>query len=392
MTAQVQAKSAPTPSFTPVRGNLLQRSCACGSTPGPDGECAECREKRLQRRSTGQAEPSTVPPIVHDVLRSPGQPLEPATRAFMEPRFGHDFSRVRVHTDARAAESARAVGALAYTVGHNVVFENGRYRPQTNAGRRLIAHELVHVVQQARFLGPRVQAFTAELDDDKVYIKAEKGDTDADLDRVLCAEIKGRKLGRTKRIDVTSCLPKRTIKVMSLGPYNCADFVRQALSEAPPKDRQDLESFLTPKLWEELLKKGYRIRGFGVVKEDGKVEPAKGLSWKQLSPRMGDLVFMKGEIRLKKGAKEPDPAGDKFTATWDHVGFFIVRSRDGLDYHLAKDGDENPIGVYHTGSELEAGLSPGAYVKEEGVESLLAYLGTPEPRTRRKQETKKTEK
>src|SRR5215208_2425118 len=148
MTAQPQAKPAPTPSFTPVRTNLLQRKCACGGTPGPDGECAECRKKRLQRRSTGQAEPSTVPPIVDDVLRSPGQPLDANTRDFMEPRFGHDFSRVRVHTDAQAAESAQAVNALAYTVGRDVVFGTGQYAPETSEGRRLLAHELTHVMQQ----------------------------------------------------------------------------------------------------------------------------------------------------------------------------------------------------------------------------------------------------
>jgi hypothetical protein len=148
---QTQAKGTlqSTPSFTPVRTNLLQRKCACGGTPGLDGECAECRKKRLQRRSTGQAEPSTVPSIVHDVLRSPGQPLDASTRAFMEPRFGHDFSRVRVHADAKAAESARAVHARAYTLGRDVAFGVGQYAPETVVGKRLLAHELTHVVQQA---------------------------------------------------------------------------------------------------------------------------------------------------------------------------------------------------------------------------------------------------
>src|SRR5262249_5093546 len=70
-------------------------------------------------------------------------------RSFMEPRFGHDFSRVRVHTDAEATASARAVDAQAYTVGRDVVFDNGRYAPQTSAGRHLLAHELAHVVQQS---------------------------------------------------------------------------------------------------------------------------------------------------------------------------------------------------------------------------------------------------
>lgn len=95
------------------------------------------------------AAPEVIPPIVHGVLRSPGQPLDPAARALMEPRFGQDFSRVRVHTDDRAAQSAQAVGALAYTLGQEIVFGSGRYRPDTPAGRRLLAHELAHVTQQS---------------------------------------------------------------------------------------------------------------------------------------------------------------------------------------------------------------------------------------------------
>jgi hypothetical protein len=81
-------------------------------------------------------------------LHGPGQPLDSASRAFFEPRFGHDFSRVRVHTDARAAESARAVDALAYAVGQHIVFGTGQYRPRTTEGRKLLAHELVHTLQQ----------------------------------------------------------------------------------------------------------------------------------------------------------------------------------------------------------------------------------------------------
>jgi len=90
-----------------------------------------------------------VPPIVHDVLRSPGQPLDAATRAFMDPRFGHDFSRVRVHTDTAAAGSAQNVNALAHTAGRNVVFGAGQFAPGTSSGRQLLAHELTHVVQQS---------------------------------------------------------------------------------------------------------------------------------------------------------------------------------------------------------------------------------------------------
>ncbi len=98
----------------------------------------------------GTRHPGGLPPSVSQVLASAGQPLDPATRAFMEPRFRHDFSRVRVHTDEQAAESARSVNALAYTVGRDVVFEGGQYAPRTEQGKRLLAHELAHVVQQSR--------------------------------------------------------------------------------------------------------------------------------------------------------------------------------------------------------------------------------------------------
>lgn len=94
--------------------------------------------------------PTVLPSMVHDVLRSAGQPLNAATRAFMEPRFGQDFSKIRVHTDAKAAESARDLNASAYTLGSNIVFGAGQFLPETPAGRRLLSHELTHVMQQRR--------------------------------------------------------------------------------------------------------------------------------------------------------------------------------------------------------------------------------------------------
>lgn len=149
-----RAGAKPPPSLTPDRSRLLQRKCACGGTPGPTGECEECRKKRLQRKTRnaelGFRNVSAVPPIVREVLHAPGQTLDAATRAFMEPRFGHDFSKVRVHTDAKAAESASAVNAQAYTVGRDMVFGSRRYMPGTTMGDLLIAHELTHVVQQSR--------------------------------------------------------------------------------------------------------------------------------------------------------------------------------------------------------------------------------------------------
>jgi hypothetical protein len=90
-----------------------------------------------------------APPSVHETLRSDGQPLDTESRAFLEPRFAADFSQVRIHADDRAADSARAVDANAYTVGQHLVFGPGQHAPHTNAGRRLVAHELAHVVQQS---------------------------------------------------------------------------------------------------------------------------------------------------------------------------------------------------------------------------------------------------
>lgn len=135
------------PANAAVPATSLRRKCACGThTPG-GGECPDCARKRLRRSARDTAAAPAVPPLVHEVLATAGRPLEPATRSWMEPRFGSDFSRVRVHDDGRAAASARAVGALAYAVGSHVVFDTRQYAPTTPAGRHLLAHELAHTLQ-----------------------------------------------------------------------------------------------------------------------------------------------------------------------------------------------------------------------------------------------------
>ena len=198
--AEAVQTTAKTSSST-TSGLLLQRTCACGGSAGFSGECEECKSKKLlgkplqrklvisepgdeyeheadrvaeevmrmsetpadrdaspssavplvQRRVNGSSGGGigNAPPIVHDVLSLPGQPLDAATRAFFEPRFGHDFENVRVHVDARAAESAQVVKASAYTTGSDIVFGTGQYMPKATEGNRLLAHELAHVVQQS---------------------------------------------------------------------------------------------------------------------------------------------------------------------------------------------------------------------------------------------------
>ncbi len=123
----------------------ISRKCAVCEREEKEGK----DDKRLQKEPAGLAETSigAAPASVHAVLRSQGQPLDVSTRAYFEPRFGQEFADVRVHTGMAAARSAREVSAHAYTVGQNIVFAAGRFAPATQTGRRLIAHELTHVVQ-----------------------------------------------------------------------------------------------------------------------------------------------------------------------------------------------------------------------------------------------------
>ena len=140
--------AAPAMATAPPR---LARKCACGGDAGDAEECPSCRQSgQLQRRALGDGARANAPPIVHEALRSPGRPLDTAARAFFEPRFGHDFGRVRIHADDLGGKSARAVNAVAYTVGPDIVFADGAYQPHGPAGLGLLAHELAHVVQQGQ--------------------------------------------------------------------------------------------------------------------------------------------------------------------------------------------------------------------------------------------------
>lgn len=176
---------------TLVPRSLLQRKCACGTHTMGGRECADCAKKKtgLQRKlvigasndpleqeadrvaeqvmagpapshvklispriqrftgqSTGQMD--VAPDSVDRVLASSGRPLEPSLEHEMGQRFGHDFSQVRAHTGAAAEQSTRDVKAHAYTVGHDIVFGHGQFAPTTYQGKKLLAHELTHVVQQ----------------------------------------------------------------------------------------------------------------------------------------------------------------------------------------------------------------------------------------------------
>lgn len=124
--------------------------CPCMQSGGEP--CEECKQNEglIRRRAAGSAAAAVIPKTISNVLRSPGRSLDPATRNFFEPRFGRDFSQVRIHTDASAAYSAKAIRALAYTSGNHIVFAPGEYTPHAPSSQILMAHELAHVVQQSR--------------------------------------------------------------------------------------------------------------------------------------------------------------------------------------------------------------------------------------------------
>ena len=130
----------------------IQRTCApCAAGGPPCPKCADEKKPTVQRKADLPAAPAQqgVPDyFIHDL--GSGQPLDSATRAFFEPRFGYDFSNVRLHADHHAAESAKAAGARAYTVGEHIVFGSRQFSPGTTSGRELMAHELTHVIQQGR--------------------------------------------------------------------------------------------------------------------------------------------------------------------------------------------------------------------------------------------------
>lgn len=159
--SQPQSQIAPSPLQAPSQASLLQRKCACGQHMIGGGQCDKCGKQPLRDQPGGEHAPSIIPPLVHEVLSAPGQPLDADAHAVTGRHFGRDFSHVRIHTDPKAASSARAINALAYTAGSDVVFDTGRYRPRTPQGQRLLVHEFGHVLQQQGAAYGMVQRATA---------------------------------------------------------------------------------------------------------------------------------------------------------------------------------------------------------------------------------------
>lgn len=164
--------------------------------------CSSCELKRKFNIEKGSSLSSSttfeIPKASESMINNIGSgiPLSESTRVFMNIRFGADFGKVRIHTDEKSAESARSINALAYTVGNDIVFDTGRYSPDTSEGRRLLAHELTHVVQQQPNLVQRQESgikYTSE-DDSKVeyYIKDALGKAGYDVEDAF-EDLQGRR-------------------------------------------------------------------------------------------------------------------------------------------------------------------------------------------------------
>lgn len=144
----------------------------------PHEHRATSRESlQIQRFSPAKGAAGPVPASVSRALADRGSPLEPAVLHSMEDHFGHDFSAVRVHSGASAGQSAADINADAYTVGRDVVFAEGKYAPDTRQGRRLLAHELTHVVQQGE-AASSIQRAPASGDSAKDACKYEPGEVE----------------------------------------------------------------------------------------------------------------------------------------------------------------------------------------------------------------------
>lgn len=244
------------------------------------------KQRLLQHAATTTAPlHHAVPPIVHDVLRSPGATLDTTTRTFMEPRFGHDFSSVRVHTDAKAAESTRAMNALAYTVGRDVVFGTHQYAPHSSSGQKLLAHELTHVVQQGAGTSNTIMPKAISQPGDALEVEA---------DRAASRVVDSEPLPRQHTTPISGSpqpgliqrqpIPVKNSPVPLAGPYSGQNPF--PASPAPPQPTgalvKELQTLIDGATWKEIRKRVYpkeSAAGIQRAKErkQGKLKDLTGL-------------------------------------------------------------------------------------------------------------------
>jgi hypothetical protein len=202
----------------------VQRKCGCS---GSDHKCSACKEEeeKVQRKATGSMPAVAAPASVRSVLSNGGQPLDAVTRAYMEPRFGFDFSRVRIHSDAAAARSANDIHALAYTVNHSIAFSAGSYAPETSSGRRLLAHELAHVIQQRA---------APALAGSEVAVGSVNDAVEADAERSAGAIVSGGDTGVSQPRLSSSAVVRRTPAAPPTDTWTTPQEINEPRDAKPP--------------------------------------------------------------------------------------------------------------------------------------------------------------
>jgi outer membrane protein OmpA-like peptidoglycan-associated protein len=179
MPAPVQSMQDTSPVSKAMSIPTVQRMCAecddeLAKKTSPGKQTMNAKEAQIQRKKGAAPAPQVTPSVAANIqtMRGGGNSLPAATRAFFEPRFGADFSHVRVHTGSRAEEAAKSIGAKAFTLGRDIGFNRGQYAPESNKGRRLLAHELTHVVQQNGSRLQRAESRTASSEVSNIIQRA----------------------------------------------------------------------------------------------------------------------------------------------------------------------------------------------------------------------------
>ena len=307
--------------------SFLQR-CSCGQTEVIEGECEECKKKKtLQRKAGGPAHSAIAPPIVHDVLRSSGEPLDSATRSYFEARVGRDLSGVRVHADAKAAESARSVNAHAYTVGGHVVFAAGRYQPSGSAGRRLLAHELVHTVQQTgRAAGRTLQRQENKFADLSIPELRKLLRTDPEAAEALRLRYRAMSPGKLKAYTASDAIAQ-------------SEYARKTIAPAEAEGTGSLSNREAAEILEQELQRQRSTSGIprrtssavtpGIKTEGGTLGTAK-----TDIPGLEDQVFT-GRSPLAGGGVNP---GSKFSPATDPA--VLPQTHGHAEQHIADQLEE----------------------------------------------------
>jgi hypothetical protein len=393
----------------------LQRDEAASYLPRNENE-----ERSYQRQlSNGETDLSTAPPIVNEVLRGPGQPLEPTTRRLMETRMGQDFSGVRVHTDARAAKAAEAIDSRAYTTNHDIVFGEREYSPQTESGRRLLAHELTHVVQQrsgAQLPGGIVPANDArERNADAVATEVTQGSSIGNSLRgatVVGGASTWQQGGRTTAVSTAGVAGagKTYSTARNLGG---STIQRSPLERQARKLKRELQELIDHATWKEIRKRVYPKESAAGIKRAkkrrrGKLPDLTGLGsikaldhfaravhdirkkWKELQPdeRVQELGKAANEELVSADVpgflaldKEPMEFKGFFQPfTWK----FVISQELVTDNRLSrKDAEELANTTMHESRHAEQhflaarfsagnGSTAGDIVLEQGIPQVIA--------------------